>query len=255
MEANQNTVDKIAAIVEKNRKAILTSFVLFLVLGLVIFVYDWNQGRVEKSASIALFKADQIYSDEIKKISDEVAPEPKEDSKEKVDRTVLMEKREQAIRMADLSRFAKVIASYEEVIKNYPSSTSAAQAALSLSRMYAEREKYDQALEVLSKQKVSSNGLLSALVLFQMGNLYLAKSNYQSALDQYQKILAQESFKYLHGDALLKSGVAFEGLGQLPKAKESYEKAIRDFGTTSAARTAKKYIRLIEYSQSQTKGS
>jgi TolA-binding protein len=59
-------------------------------------------------------------------------------------------------------------------------------------------------------------------------------------------VIDNKDIAFLHPDALLKSGVCLETLNQSDKARENYRKIVEDFGDTTAAQSAKTFLRALE---------
>lgn len=69
----------------------------------------------------------------------------------------------------------------------------------------------------------------------------LSAGNYTGAVSKLEKVIQMKP-KYKSGKALKLLGDAYAGAGEVDKAKETYEKVIKDFNGKSAAKDAKKAL-------------
>jgi predicted negative regulator of RcsB-dependent stress response len=253
----QTFAEKMNQMIVDHGKLIVTAFGVFILAGAVYMGWDFYNKTQEAKAQTALYQAENKFKRVVEKIALEAVPKDLDVSKEKDQKKVQelqmaeAKKKADAVKTADISRFQDAIESYKTVMSQYGNRTAASQAALELARMYSDRDKTDEAIAVLQEQARSGGdkSLMSSLVTFQLGNLELSKGNYTQAIDRFGRILSVPDFKYLHPEASLKMGIAYEGSKDLAKAKEFYQKTIAEFATSDAAKTARKYMRLLEMSQ------
>lgn len=132
-----------------------------------------------------------------------------------------------------------------QIVDQSPGSNAAKMAALNLAEIQLEYQKTAEAKAILEKVKTGSRDLLSGLVQVQLGTVQADLNNCTSAVDTWQKVLANTSAKALHGAVKLKSGICYESMNDLAKAEKLYSEAKSEDKESATARAAEKYLRLL----------
>jgi TolA-binding protein len=138
---------------------------------------------------------------------------------------------------------------YQEVVQKYPSSQAAVLASLDLGHLYYEHKKYDDAVKVLDGAvKYARHPVTKGLALDQLGAALEAKGDCGSAIKQWEKIEQDKELQFLQGPSLIKMGLCYEKLKQIDKAEQTYHRAETLTSDAEAAKTAKKYLRVLKRS-------
>jgi TolA-binding protein len=84
------------------------------------------------------------------------------------------------------------------------------------------------------------------LALSLLGVGYDAKGDCTLAIANWMRIESSPDLKFLGGDSALKTGACYEKLGKTDKAKETYERILKDYkDDTSATQAARKFLRTL----------
>lgn len=151
--------------------------------------------------------------------------------------------------------FGAVAGEFENLINQNPKSKAALMAAISLSNIYAEYGKADEALGILAKVNAdnSANSLLESLVTHQRAGLLAHQGKCSEAIPLWNKINQSSKSKYLHQEAQLNLGLCAEQTGDLTAAEKFYLEAsavVTDSENPAAnsavAKDAEKYLRLLK---------
>lgn len=133
-----------------------------------------------------------------------------------------------------------------KIIAEKPSSKAAKMAALLLTDVQIEYQKASEAAETLKKVDADSKDLLSGLVQNQLGTVQANLNDCNSAISTWQKVLTNARAKSLHSGIKLKLGLCYETMKDLTKAEQLYTEAKNDEKESAVARTADKYLRLLQ---------
>lgn len=137
-------------------------------------------------------------------------------------------------------------AALEKIIQESPKSKAAKMAALNLAQVQIEYNQLDSAQKNLESVQSSSKDLLSAMVESELGSLKANKTDCQSALTHWQNVLKNNKVQFMHPAVHLKMGLCFESMSDLAKAEESYLKAQNAEKNSSIAKSAEKYLQLLQ---------
>ncbi|MCR5813974.1 MAG: tol-pal system protein YbgF [Desulfovibrio sp.] len=83
------------------------------------------------------------------------------------------------------------------------------------------------------------NGKYAPNAEFWIGECLYDQGKYQEALDQYATVGSKYPKHHKNADALLKSGMSYKRLGDSAKSKESYNRLLKEFPNSEAARRAR----------------
>ena len=172
--------------VEENRRLVWGGIILILVLFVVAITLTWLAGQNQERAWELEGKAQTVYLDR-----------PLDDAKKAKE------------------NIQKASTMFQEVLDQYPGTTSAKVSLFLLGNSLMEEQKYEGAIEVYNSfvQQYSKDFLLVGLVQQRLGLAHLLNGNRDAALNAFDAVLT-------NGEALNKDQVIFE----LAKLAESDEK-------------------------------
>jgi TolA-binding protein len=78
---------------------------------------------------------------------------------------------------------------------------------------------------------------------FLVGDIFLTQKDYRGAVAEFESLIAAVPSGTRVPDALLKLGSAQRGLGDEAKARRSWEKLVKDYPNSAAARSARTLLR------------
>lgn len=136
------------------------------------------------------------------------------------------------------------LAEYQKTIQDNANTRSSLVSLISTTPTMIKAGKASVSLEMfghLSFQP-SSGEVYFGLERMTEGLLALESGQPDKAIGFYQQILAQQSQKSFHSDALLKMGVAYQAKNDLAKARETFEKVRREHPRTQAGEMAFEYL-------------
>jgi tetratricopeptide (TPR) repeat protein len=242
-----STVDRISEALYEHRRPIYIAVGALLAIGIVYSATEYYQKTTERKGQTALYEVEAEYEMIKEDFEGAMAAEPS-DEKDKVD-----SKLKQASGNIEQD-YGKVIKGFEKVIKEHSSTNASVLASIKLAKLYEDYNQQDKALEVLQKatKRVDSGDLFFAFVHTQIGNLLLEKNDCNKAIEHWQKVTKSKDLKFSHAPVLLKTGLCYEKLGQVDKAKSSYEKITKDFDSTTSADSARKYLRMLSTKSENT---
>ncbi len=105
-----------------------------------------------------------------------------------------------------------------------------------------DRKKYSQAYNIFEQIASTSSSPQKVDARYMMGEVLFAQKEYDKAIMQYQKIIAQHSSSSKAPAAMLKQAMAFEKLADKDTAKVIYKKVLKKHGGSSEATTAQKRL-------------
>jgi tol-pal system protein YbgF len=135
---------------------------------------------------------------------------------------------------------------YEQVDEGTPSSADSpgphtldpqAKPAYDAAMSLVNAKKYDAALDALAAFLVKwPDHPYADHAMYWRGECYFARGDYAHAADQFEGVVARFPAGAKVPDALLKLGISQQKLGNTPKAKECFDRLVRDFPQSDAAR-------------------
>jgi tol-pal system protein YbgF len=105
-----------------------------------------------------------------------------------------------------------------------------------------DRKKFNQAYSEFDQIATRSNSSRKVDARYMMGECLFAQKEYDKAIMQYQKIIAQHSSHDKAPAAMLKQAMAFEKLADKDTAKVIYKKVLKKHTNSSEAQTAQKRL-------------
>lgn len=104
-------------------------------------------------------------------------------------------------------------------------------------------KKFDAAIESLTHYLKYPKGKYSEEALFIRGEAYFAKEQYKKSILDYSALQEKFPKSKILPKALLKIGMAFDGLGMKSDAKAFYQELLDKFAKTPEAKTAKSKLK------------
>lgn len=238
-------MDSIAKWVQGNKKGI--SFVLggLFIVGLAGTFYSLNLEKQERIAQEEYYKVAKVLT---KKASD--FEQAKSQGKAKKEDKKPKEKL--ALPTGDIKKdYGGSLDQLHQVIKKYPKSRAAQRAALHLSKLYLDHKQIKPALDIMrdAVKNTKKEGLLSGMVISQMGTLLAQDGNCKEAIQKWQEVLSHKGWDYMHAENQLRIGLCYEQMNDFAKAELTYKKLTEEKAETAAGRAAKKYLRKIRLSK------
>jgi len=90
-------------------------------------------------------------------------------------------------------------------------------------------------------------GELADNALYWLGETFFASGNYSNALTYYQRVVKDYSDQNKAPDALFKSGMAYEKMGDLQLAKRAFDDCIARYPYSTPAASARMELKRIKY--------
>ena len=243
--------DKVGQAVANHFKMIVTVAGVALILGGGYVLTEYITRQKELSAQEAIFKVENQYR---KLVEDKLEAQMQslEDKDEKTDsakkelpdKPIIPEKTPDSLK-AD---YGEVLGNYKTVISSHKGRTAALLGAIDLAFIHSEYKDYDGAKSVLELviDDAKVGGLFFGMVHNQMGTIYSNLNQYDEAVKHYSLIVEDPKQEHMHPDVLLKMGLAYEKLNQTDQARKMYERVSEEYATSSAGKTAKSYLRIMQ---------
>lgn len=229
--------------VEDNSKLVVALIVVAILGGIGYVGFQFVAKRQEMQAQDAFYAAEAPFTKKREAFerskyrafmpADQLPPETEKD----------------VAATGDLAKdYGTTLEALEKVAKDFPGTSAGAQAALLAGETYLSYKQPDKTVELgqLAATKLSSGHTLADLGRMMWGNALATKGDCTGAVGVWQPLLDQNKAAYLQSDVALRSGLCFEQMGQLDRAKELYQKATAAQPESGAATTAKGLLRAIE---------
>lgn len=222
---------------------ILGGIVLVAILVAVgIVISQWLANRAERKAQEAYYAIEAKYT----KIRDEfdrarfAALNPTANSN-----TAAKPKQP----TGDLEKdYGTVPGELETFARENAKTSAGAQAAILAANLYMTYQQPDKAIEIakVPATSLSEERLLTNLAKVLWGSALADKGDCNEAIKVWSSVLDNKAMTSLHADVALRTGLCYETLNDLDKAREFYRKVIAQSDDTSAATTAKGLLRALE---------
>lgn len=245
-----STSEKMFKWIEQNSKLLAAVLTVVAVVALGLTGFRYYSEAQERKAAEALFKPETALRETESKLRESKAAKMQEIAAGK-DKTV---KIEDMNKPADYEKdYAPNVVKITEAIRAHADTKAALVSALNLANFLVQQKQFAAALQVLEAPKFnpSKGDLLGGFWHMHRGLVFLENQKADEALKEYKEVLDSKDLKSFHGEAMLKTGVAYELKGDAAKARETYEKVGREFKGTEASNTASQYLRLLELKPSQ----
>lgn len=236
---------RLGAFLEANWSSLLGLLAAGGVVAVGLAGYEWLSHRGERQAEEAFYSAEANFMKtkegferaKMKALMPQFAPPP------------AAGQTESAPASGDLTKdYGPSIEAFESVVAQHPKSRAAQQAALHLAWAYSEYKQPEKALAAIEKtaRHSSTGDLLGALTFLALGDARAATGQCAKAVEDWARIVGESGAGYLKGEAMVKSGVCYESMGDSAKASDMYRRASQEHAETSAGQTARSLLRAIE---------
>ncbi|MGZ3770532.1 MAG: tetratricopeptide repeat protein [Bdellovibrio sp.] len=233
-------------------KIVIGAIVAFIVIGLGASLAGYFSEKKEVSQQEKYYLLEKSYTEK-KRGFDEAARAEMNPAAAKKDKKETPAADASKKASGDIQKdYGTVIAGFESFISESPNTRAAQMAALNLSDIYLNYKKQDEALAALQKVEkgLDKDGVLSALVWMQMGNVLADKADCKGAIDKWHSITNNKDLAFAHDEAKLRMGLCFESINELAKAEELYtevsKKEDRNTEDFAASKEAQKYLRILK---------
>ena len=128
-------------------------------------------------------------------------------------------------KVKDFSLIVKEADQYIQFLQSVPSPQSVHWlAAIELSYFLTQYDQHQKALQMLDaiSSKGVSNNWVYQLMLLKLGSLFMKERNYSRAMHVFSLILSNQKSGPFHTEALFKTALCYDALGEWDKAKEIY---------------------------------
>lgn len=140
----------------------------------------------------------------------------------------------------------KAITLYQEILTNYPKSSSAPFAQYQLGNSYFELKQYDKAVAAYQDfiQRYSGHKILLPAVYQRLGYAHLFQGDQQTALGDFDEVI-KLSDAWNKDQAYYEMGRVYEGLGDKASAIGRYEGLIKEFPRSPWASEAQTRLKAL----------
>jgi tetratricopeptide (TPR) repeat protein len=238
---DEEWTDKAVAILQKAIWPVAVVVVLAIGGGVA---YSYNMQKKEKALEAAQDELFVIRKD-LEKITAtlEPKPEPTKDGKP------AKKAPPQASEAEQEKAYAPDMAKLQTYIKANQGNQAAVEGAMLASEISSHYKKYDEGVTALNTalQGFDKKNFLFGIAQTELGNLYTKIDKCNEAAQAWEAVIAQKAHDYLATELRLKAGICYEKIGMYDKAEGLYQAVIDKAPTSSAARTAKKFLLHIQY--------
>jgi len=226
--------DKIILWLQNHFVALLSSFVLFVCMGLGFIFFDkWSHSQEIKAKN-------QLSS--FQKSLQDLMEEPEQKDPFDLKDLILTDEMK-----AQASLYKKAI----EDNKKYKISVSF---AIDLADFYYRYGEKTTAIELLSQfAKPTEKETLNQLASFQLASYYMNDKNCEQALSLFEKLLSNPFAEGFSPEARLQTGVCLEHLNRYQEAIKEYDRVAIENPDTYLGRQAKDYKQLLILKQKLNK--
>lgn len=233
--------------VEAHAKTVFSALGLIVAVSVCYLAYSYWQSSSEKTAASSIYAAEAELRATQRSIEEE-RQKKLEDISQKASGKTEIPSPEQ-LRPSDFDRdFRSKVDKVMEALRENRTSRAALLSSLGLVDFLAEQKKWSLAGEVIAipVYNPSPKDLLFGLTQLHKGLIALENSKPDEAIQFYQSVIGNADQKLLHPEALLKLGVCFESKQDIPKAREMYEKVMKDFSASESAAQAGQLLKLLD---------
>ena len=231
--------NKATAFIEKNFKVGLLLAVIGIACSAAWVGMKNVEANKEEKAFASLFAITNEYNTR-KENFDKAKSDKKEEKKEKQE--------ELAKASGDLEKdYGDITKKLEGFLASNKNMQASGEAALTLSSIYQEYDKTDQAAQSLSQtlKDWTRKGLLTEIMQMRAGDLWSMANQCEKAILHWKVLASSNSF--LSAQAQLKLGLCFQKTGDRAQAKSWLQKVTSKSAKIPAGFSAKKYLRYIDF--------
>lgn len=210
----------------QHSQIVLSIVGVFLVIGLSWAGYSAYSEKTQNTAMEKFYPIEKAYLD--KKAEREASKAPATDMQ---------------------TDYGNVVTDLEAFVKAEPKTTAAQLAAIYVSDIYEQYNKFDEGLSVLNQVQAGNKGLVQGLVTLRKGTLLANQNKCSDAITHWHSLVKESKVDYLSSTAALRMALCHEQMNDMTKAKESYQLAIEKGKESAVAKTAEKYLRLLSVNE------
>lgn len=213
-EGAMEAISKSEVYIRNNRNKIITISVVILVViaGVLAYHYLYNKPRVGK-AEAAMFRAEQAFG---------------------VDSFALA-----------LNGNGADVVGFLDIIDKYGSTPSGNLAQAYAGISYYNLGEYDKAIDHLKKFK-SKDTMANPSIYGLIGDCYVDMDKVAEGVKYFEEAAKRADNDLLSPIYLIKAGIAYEALGDVEKAKASYQTIIDKYTASDYRVEAEKYLQALE---------
>ncbi len=150
----------------------------------------------------------------------------------------------------NLRRWADALDAYRELLKFRPQTDFAYRAKLGMAHALYQQKEYEKAIEVYQALMSHQGGVLSppiaARALYGLGNCYFKQGEFEEALVSYLKVVVlYYDFEDWVKKSIFSSGLCYERLGDLKRAKATYQELMEKYPKSEYAKMAEERLKGI----------
>ncbi len=204
--------------VEAHLKKISIAGIIILAVLLAVVIFQMWERRNERDAQIKFNTAEESY---------QMAMSP--------------------YREGSPADYKAALAKFDEVIKEFPRTSSGKVSLLYKGNIHLKLGEYDEAIKAYQAflGDAGKNKLYQLFTWEGLGYAYEGKKDYEKAVDAYQKTVAvDESFK--SGEAYLNLGRCYEKMGKQKEALENYKNFMKVAQKSQMANEVLRKVSLLE---------
>jgi predicted negative regulator of RcsB-dependent stress response len=222
---NASLVDKANQTIDQNKTAVLGLTILLLAGFAGYTAYTAYDQKFEEKAQSAFFEAESLYA---------ASQPPKEKDPTKKETP------------APTVDTAKVEEKLNSVINDYPKSKAGIQASMLIADIHVKNNDSTKAIQTLERGFSEFSGhLIDSLLALKLSGLYEQNKQCDKALPVLEKIYNSKVTE-LKPEALLRTALCEETLGQKDKAKTSYQKLATEYSDSSQGQQAQKFLKIMD---------
>lgn len=230
--------DRALDYVVEQKNVIAVVLTVVLCAGLAFAGYEAFQNWTENKAAKALYPLNREFADksrdiERRRLETQKAPTDKKAAPVgpfKVDFQ---------------TEFGGLAGNMKKEIQTHAGTSAASIAAVDLAKAMIDHNQPEMAIDLLKPLASGPKTVMQALIKSQLGAAYSHTGKYQEAIAEYDSIIKNKEFSYMHPEAFIKEAICYDKMGQGDKARELLQKVSLDFPESQAAQTAKLYARVV----------
>lgn len=254
-DAFVQTADVVGKWFLQNKTPILGAVVLAIVAGVGYLTVDFYNKYKEARAAEAIFVVEAKIRDVEKVISERVSKEEDAEKEKLKDKKAPSKPPKDPLADIDFDKeFGSQAENLKQVILQHANTQVGIVAASGLAGLYSQFKQHQKAVELLSEMSkhLAEGGLTYGIIKTQLGTELTYLEKWDEALALFQDVLDHKPTDYLFGTVLVKMGVIYEQKNELSRAKDVYMRASTEFADSEAGKTARSYLRLLEYKESKS---
>ncbi|MEZ4872527.1 MAG: tetratricopeptide repeat protein [Bdellovibrionales bacterium] len=231
----EKSIEQAIEVIAKNSKTIAIGLVMVVAVGLGMIGYDYSQESAEKQAYGEFYALEKQFDSIQGELRKNMPPEQDIQYTEEVFN----------------QNFAGTSAEMEAFIVANKGRAAATMAAMELGELYSTFSLHQKAKDVLGLliSNVDVRTLTGALYHVEYGRVLLELNEFEASREVLNKVINENSVKFIHPVALLNLGLSYYKDNQMDKAKELLTRISNEFSDSEPGRSAEIYLKLINSTQ------